>query len=177
VRLSILQSAALTRRQREVYDRLAQGPRQAVGGPFIAWLRSPELADRAGRLGDFLRFESSLPNTIIEIAILMIARSWNSSFVWCTHAPLALEAGVSQGQIDAIENGIDPDFVSDSERSTYALITELLETKRVSEATWNEAHEHLGEQEMVELLGLAGYYMMVVMTIVAVDFAQDEPRA
>ena len=50
--------------QKTAAEALIAGPRKAVKGPFIALLRSPLLMDRLQRVGEYIRFDSSLPPRI-----------------------------------------------------------------------------------------------------------------
>lgn len=86
-RLPILDESALTAEQREVYDRIASGPRGAVQGPLRVWLQSPEMADRAQALGQYARYDSALPAVLSELAILVAARIWSARMEWAHHAP------------------------------------------------------------------------------------------
>lgn len=176
MRLKPLQRTELSERQRATYDRLTNGPRQSVSGPFIAWLRSPELADRAGALGDYLRFESNLSPAIRELVILMVARSWNAAFVWEAHRSLAIDAGISVEILDAIRQGREPSFPTVELSAVYWIIEELLTSKRVSDYTWHDALNKLGEGGIADLLGLAGYYSMVVLTVVATELGGESPN-
>ena len=53
--------------QRSVADAILTGPRKSIGGPFNAWLRSPELADRLQKVGEYVRFNSSLDKRVNEM--------------------------------------------------------------------------------------------------------------
>src|SRR5256886_5633731 len=81
--------------QRKVYEEIAGGPRGGARGPFNALLRSPQLADRAQRMGEYIRFNSSLPPRLNEFAILITARHWSSQYERYAHHPLALKAGLA----------------------------------------------------------------------------------
>ena len=68
----------------------------------------------AQTMGDYLRYKSSLSPQVSELAILLVAREWNSPVVWAIHQPIALKAGVSQAVIDAVASrsrltGISPE--------------------------------------------------------------------
>lgn len=64
----------------------------SLGGPFNAWLRSPELADRMQKVGEYLRFNSTAPKRLNEFAILITARAWDAKYEWAAHHPLAMQA-------------------------------------------------------------------------------------
>ena len=112
--------------QRSVADAIMSGPRKSVGGPFNAWLRSPELADRLQKVGEYVRFNSSLDKRINQMAILMTAQAWGSQYEWYAHAPLALKAGLDPAIITAIGAGRKPDNMK---AVSYTHLT--LPTKRI----------------------------------------------
>lgn len=111
-RLPILDESALTAEQREVYDRIASGPRGAVQGPLRVWLQSPEMADRAQALGQYARYDSALPAVLSELAILVAARIWSARMEWAHHAPLARAAGLSPSTIEAIAGPDGPSLTT-----------------------------------------------------------------
>jgi 4-carboxymuconolactone decarboxylase len=57
--------------------------------------------------------------------------------------------------------------VKDDEAALYAFASELLQKKRVSEATYRRAEAALGPLGLVDLVGVLGYYALISMTIVA----------
>src|SRR5881394_51461 len=95
--------------QRRVYDAIAGGPRGGVRGPFAALLRSPELADRVQKVGEYLRFNSALPPRLNEFAILVNARFWGSKYEWFAHKPLALKAGLAPSIADDLARDRRPE--------------------------------------------------------------------
>ena len=107
-RLALPPFEAMTEAQRIAANDLIAGPRKGVKGPFIPLLRSPELMSRLQKVGEYLRFHSSLAPRISELATLCVARSWSQQFEWVIHVPLALKAGTSKETIAAIRDGRRP---------------------------------------------------------------------
>lgn len=155
----------LTPRQKEVYDAIASGPRGRVRGPLAVWLHRPDLADAAQRLGRYCRYDTSLPPRLSELAILATARVWNSEFEWAAHKPIALEAGISPRIVEAIRTGGVPAFEKDDEAVVYDFAVTLHSERKVSDALYARAVEVLGEETVVDLTGLLGYYTLISMTI------------
>jgi len=156
---------AMSERQREVADAISSGPRGGLGGPFQAWLRSPELADRLQRVGEHLRFSSSVPARLNELAILITARAWDAQYEWWAHRRLALKAGLDPAVADAIAEGRRPTSMQADETVVYDFCAELRETRRVSDATLAATRELLGEQGVIDLIAVSGYYDIVSMTL------------
>lgn len=164
-RFSTLAESDLTEAQRRVYRAIASGPRGGVRGPFHALLRSPELADRVHRLGEYVRFENALPARLNELAILVTARFWGAQYEWHAHAPHAARAGLDAAAITDIAQGRRPAGMQDDETIVYGFCTELHEQKSVSDATWNRALALLGERGVIELIGVCGYYSLLAMVL------------
>jgi len=164
-RLPPLDHDTLDADQRRVAQVILDGPRGALAGPYEAWLRRPELADRARAVGDYVRFECGLPRDLAELAILLAARHWRAQFEFWAHARFAREAGVAEDVIEAIRTGQEPVFTDDSHCVVYELVTEYFRTNRVSDGTYERARRLLGEDHLVDLVAVVGYYALVSMTL------------
>lgn len=168
----------MTPEQRKVADAIVAGPRKGLGGPFNTWLRSPELADKLQKVGEHLRFHSSVPPRLNEFAILLTARAWDADYEWSAHYPLALKAGLSPAIADDVAHGRRPVGMAADETAVYDFVTELRATHRVSDPTYAAAHKTLGDQGIVDLVALSGYYDLVSMTLntAQVAAATDGPK-
>jgi 4-carboxymuconolactone decarboxylase len=151
--------------QRRVVDDAAAGKRGSAPPPVLAWLHSPELAQRAQRFGEFVRFDTTLPQTLSELAILVTARFWTSHFEWYAHKRLGLKAGLDPKVIDAIAKRRAPVLDDPKAQAVYEFSKALHETHEVPKAIFLKAKEELGEQGVVELVGILGYYTLVSMTL------------
>jgi len=164
-RLKPLDELELSARQYEVLEAIKTGPRGSVRGPFPAWIRSPELADRGQRLGEFVRFNTSFEPRLAELAIIICARHWTAQYEWYAHARMAYEGGLADAVIDAIANRERPAKMQDDEAAVYDFCTELHQTHNVSDASYARALDLFGEVGVVDLIGISGYYTMVSMTL------------
>ncbi|MBG9389172.1 carboxymuconolactone decarboxylase family protein [Caenimonas aquaedulcis] len=160
-RMPLPADSAMTPPQREAAQALIAGPRKGVYGPFLPLLRSPQLLDRVAKVGEYLRFESVLDARIREFATCIAARHVSNQFEWLMHAPLAVKAGVSAAAIEALRVGARPKGLPADEDAALDLAGELLTTHGASEPTYAAAVMHFGEQGVVELTTLVGYFVMV----------------
>ncbi|HET6838869.1 MAG TPA: carboxymuconolactone decarboxylase family protein [Bradyrhizobium sp.] len=151
--------------QRAVADAIASGPRQGIRGPFNAWLRSPELADRLQKVGEYVRFNSSLDKRVNEMAILMTAQAWGSQYEWYAHAPLALKAGLDPAIVAAIGSGRKPENMKDDEAIVWEFTTQLRNDHHVDDGIYAKALEKFGERGIIDLIAVNGYYDVVSMTL------------
>lgn len=168
-RLSFPAREAMSEAAREVYDATADGRRGTVPANVMVWLRSPALAARAQRLGEFARYETSLGPRRSEIAILVVARHWTAQYEWAMHAAEATRAGVPADVIADIAARQTPRFDDETERIVYEFSAALVHSHAVPDATYRAAVETLGEQATVELVGVLGYYTLVAMTLNAFE--------
>ncbi|MEJ8571479.1 carboxymuconolactone decarboxylase family protein [Microbaculum marinum] len=164
-RISLPDFDDLNAAQRRVYEDVVRGPRGRVSGPLRAVIHSPDLADRWQRLGEFLRFDISLPHALKELAILVTARRWNAELEWTIHARAARDYGLSEGVIEAIRRGEPPDFADAEQADVYAFARELQLHGRVADDSYAAILSRWGETGVVELTALVGYYTMVAMTL------------
>jgi 4-carboxymuconolactone decarboxylase len=151
--------------QRAVADAILSGPRKGMNGPFNAWLRSPELADRLQKVGEYVRFNSSLDRRVNEMAILMTAQAWGAQYEWYAHAPLALKAGLDPSIVEAIGAGRKPDNMKDDEAIAWEFTTQLRRDHAVDDTIYARALEKFGEAGIVDLIAVNGYYDVVSMTL------------
>jgi 4-carboxymuconolactone decarboxylase len=162
-RLPPIPAGQLTADQQSVVDEMMAGPRGAVIGPFVATLRSPELTRRLQRLGEYVRYNAALAPRLREMAILLTAREWRQDFEWEAHAPLAAEAGLDAAIIAAIAEHRALALSERDDTVVYKVFTELHSDRAVSDATFRVAVEALGEQGVVDLIALIGYYTTLAM--------------
>jgi 4-carboxymuconolactone decarboxylase len=165
VRMPPLDAAAMTDAQRSAAAELAAGPRGGVKGPFIALLRSPELMQRLQKVGEYLRFGSSLEPRVSELLMLVVARHWTQQFEWSVHVPLALRAGVSTHTVAAIAEGRRPVAIAADEALAHDFAEELLCNRGVSDATYAAAAARFGERGVIDMLGVLGYFITVSMML------------
>ncbi len=164
-RFKPLTYAEMTAEQRTMIEHLLSGERTSTGGPFNVLLRSPEIGDLAQQVGARVRYHSSLPNRLNEMAILLTARDWTAQYEWYAHKRLALQAGLNPAIVDAIAAGKRPATMATDEQALYDFQTELLKTKQVSDAAFRAAVAAFGERGVVDLLCNIGYYHLVSMVL------------
>ncbi len=153
----------MTPAQRTMIEHVLSGPRGSVDGPFNVQLRSPEMGDLGQQFGASTRFATSVPRKLYELAIIVTARHWTAQFEWYAHRRGAVQAGITPAVADAIAEGRRPSGMPPDEQAVYNFATELLETKQVSDGTFDAAKKLLGERGVVELINVMGWYGTVSM--------------
>ena len=155
----------LTEAQKKAADSFAEGRGYAVRGPFVPLIRSPEVMLRAKAMGDYLRFKSVLAPRINEMVIIITAREWTQNYEWNAHQPAALKAGLRPEIADAIADGRRPTGMAEDEEIAYDMATEILRQKRVSDPTYARAVAKFGEQGVIDMLGVIGYYNFLAIVL------------
>ena len=149
--------------QKKAAEEITSGPRKELTGPFIPLLRSPEFMSRLQRVGEYLRFNTKLGPNISEFIILLIARQWTQQFEWYSHESLALKAGIKADTIKAIAEGQRPAEMTQDEEMIYEYVTEIRLHQSVSDPVYARVVGRFGEQGIIDVTGLCGYYTLLGM--------------
>jgi 4-carboxymuconolactone decarboxylase len=165
MRLPSIDVNALEPEQKAVFDSIAGGARGGVRGPFLALLHSPDLAGRIEQLGVYVRFQCAVPQRLRELAILVVARFWQADYEWHAHAPIAEKHGLPSQTIHSFGLGSAVTWPSVEDELVVRLCTSLLETRRVPDNIYAQAHALLGVRGMTDLVGLVGYYTLLALTL------------
>jgi 4-carboxymuconolactone decarboxylase len=176
-RFPLLTPEQMTPEQTKLVKALLAGPRgggdmspEAVAamlkrGPFNAWMRSPALGERLQAVGEYIRYNTSLPLRLNEFAILITARHWTSQYEWYAHYPLAMKAGLDPKIAADLAASKRPAGMKDDEAAVFDFCNELHRTKQVSSPVYQRAVSLLGERGVMDLIGVSGYYTLVSMTL------------
>lgn len=164
-RIPDLQPDELSERQKQLFDAIAGTRGSVVRGPFAIWLRHPDLVERANSFGSHLRSGTDVPPRLSELAILVTARFWNASYEWYAHAEAAEKAGIAAETIESIRTGGAQVFTNNDEQCVFDLATELYETKFITDDTYRQAVDLLGQDQVIDLVAIIGFYAMVALTL------------
>ena len=170
-RLPELDPAKFTPEQKKVHDAVVAGPRGRIVGPMLVWIANPGLCEHAQALGAYCRFGTSLPPRLSELAICVTGAFWKANYEWFAHAPLAMKAGIDGAALEAIRTGGKPKFDKSDEQLVYDFVSELVTTKRVSNATFERAKKEISETGVIDLVGIVGYYSLVSVTLNTFELA------
>ena len=175
-RFAITKFSEMTPEQRAAADALRSGPRAAVGSsanaapdsvgsPFNIWIRSPELLDRLQKVGEYIRFRSSLSPRLNEFAILVTAREWTAQYEWFAHHRLAMAGGLDPRIAAELAEGKMPTGMKPDEQVVYDFSIEMHRHHGVTDTTYKRAVDLLGERGVADLIAVNGYYVLVAMTV------------
>jgi 4-carboxymuconolactone decarboxylase len=174
MRLSRIEVEDLAPDQRAVLDAIQSGPRKSkhgsIGmvGPFGVWVRAPKVGLATQALGAAARFGSSLPENVSEVAICTVGAFYRAKFEFAAHKNLALAAGVDAEQIERLRVAELPTFAG-AEDLAYRVATSLMNQHRIDSNTYAGALAQFGEDGLIELVTVIGYYCMVSLTLNAFE--------
>lgn len=174
LRIKGLIDAEMTEEQKSLAAEIG-GPRSgAARGPFPVWLKSPDLIRRVNDLALYFKQEHALPARLRELAILVNARHWTSQYQWHVHQRHALRLGYSQDVLDALAEGRTPDLDAADARAVYQFAREMYEPGEICDATYQAALDAVGEQGVIELVTLLGFYSLIAVSIKGFDVGERE---
>jgi len=173
----VLDRDALPEDKRHIHDYLAQ-TRGAVRLPFSAVLNNPELTYRVAHLGSYIRFDSSLPDRVRELAILGAAREVDARFEWAAHSRIARELGITEEQIDAIANRKGLSGFSEDDALPVRIAQSLLTKHEIADADFEAARQKYGDAGVIELITTVGYYALMgcLLNGLQIEPAADAPQ-
>lgn len=155
----------MTPAQRQAVEEFRRLRGTDLFGPFVTLLGSPELLTRASAMGEYLRYRSALPPRLSELVILITAAHWQQQYEWDLHAPIALEAGVPQGVLDALALGRRPEGLAEDETALYDLCRAIHDRTKPPTAVRVRAVQAVGEQGVLDAIGICGYYALLAMVL------------
>jgi 4-carboxymuconolactone decarboxylase len=165
-RLRRIPEDRLTPEQRGAIETYKTARRESdISGPWIPLLRSPQVLVRTQALGEHLRYKTGFPPRLSELIILMTARHWSQPYEWGLHSPIALAAGVEPAIVEAIGEGRRPERMLGDQEILYEFCTELLQTRSVTDGTYERALAAFGESGVVEAASMIGYYAMLAAVL------------
>ena len=173
VRFPPLKAEELNAAQKAWAEMIAAPPRNAkfTNPPYRAYIRNPDLAPRLTAMSEYLRWNTSLPPRLSELAILITARQWTAQYEWFAHYPLALKGGLDPSIANDIAAGKRPANKKDDETALYDLAMALYVDKKVSDAIYKAALEKFGERGIMDIIGIIGYYDITSMTLITMQAA------
>ncbi|MCO4856527.1 carboxymuconolactone decarboxylase family protein [Herbaspirillum sp. WGmk3] len=169
-RLPVIPPDQYTPEQKKAADEFLAARKVPVFGPFEPLMHSPQVMTQARSMGDYLRYNSAIGNTLSELVILITAREWTQDYEWYVHYPIAIKAGIKPEVAAAIADGRRPEGLSEDEQIVYDFSLELHRNKRISDPTFARAEKRFGKKGVVDLTGINAYYTLLAMQMNAAQY-------
>ena len=182
-RLPAANRATLDVEGQRAYDLMTspgQGYENGLRGPLGMWVYSPEMATGAWMLRQRVRYGTAKDQRFTELTIISTARELSNQYEYTAHEPLGRAAGLEQEIMDFVKYRrplSEADTVpgmGDTEKLIIQFTRELISEPKVSSEVFAQLLEQMGEEGVMDLVGLIGYYHFVGMTIKAFD-VQNPP--
>src|SRR5215831_2346158 len=170
-RISIIDRADMNAEQARVYDAAKQSS-GIVGGPYLAYIRVPKLFEACQNMRATLA-AGPLSRREQQIVNLAVARHWNARYPWYAQVRNSLAVGIEQPVIDAINGRKPPSLTDARERTCFAVASEILANKGLSEQSYAAAEKTMGLESLVTLVAAVGAFSMTCIT--AATFQIDPP--
>ena len=177
-RLPQVQRDDLDETGREAFDtfvRPGTGYETGLRGPVGMWMHSPVLAEAIFDVRQRVRYGTPKDQRLTELIILTTAREISNQYEWSAHEPLGQAAGLEQDIIDIVKYRKDLSTLpsiegfGDTEQILVQFTRELVSDEKVSSETFTKTIEIFGNEGVVDIVGLIGYYNFVAMTLKAFD--------
>ena len=181
-RYPVINPANFTPEQKRFADEMMKPPRNGNvnnPGPFRVYFRSPEFGLRAIEMSDYLRWGTGIEPRLLELAIIIAARNWNSAYIWRAHYPDAVQAGLDPSVGADIAAGRRPSKMKADEALIYDFLTQMYRDKEITDATFDAMKAKFGEKGTTEIMGIAGYYGITAMALITAKQPVppgDEPK-
>jgi 4-carboxymuconolactone decarboxylase len=151
-----------------IYDRIREDRgADEVGLQFRALLHNPQAAGYLTSMGASLRFQSSMPDDLKELAIILVAREWDSGIEWTGHSVAAARAGVSDDAIEGIRTGKAPECLDGAYADVARFVQQMTREKDVSDENFKKVHDLLGDRGVVDLTMTVSYYTALALAQIA----------
>lgn len=171
MRLTERREDQLEASEREVLEQMREGPRgRDIGlvGPFGVWVRAPGIGGATQALGAAVRYATSLPESVKEVAICTVGQFYRAKFEFAAHRRLAEAAGVDSAALERLRCGRVPGFTGPQDLA-WRVACQLLQAHRLDDALYREAVTVIGERSLIELVTTIGYYCLVSLTLNAFE--------
>ncbi len=161
-----------------IYDRIREDRGAAeVGLQFRALLHNPDAAGHLTSMGATLRFKSAMPEDLKELAIILVAREWDSGIEWTGHAVAAARAGVSDEAIEGIRTGNAPGCLEGAQADVARFVQQMIREKDVSDENFEAVRSLLGDRGAVDLTLTVSYYTALALAQIALRPEMGGDRA
>lgn len=158
----------LTDSGKQIFD-VIDSTRGGVWGPYAVLMHVPPLAKRIASVGEYLRFQGTLPADEREVAILTAAQRSGSEFEWSKHEPIARESGVTEEGLRSIKAAAVPNDLSHRQRLIVHAVRELFDTRTLSDGTFADCHSEFGTEALIEVVAIAGFYKLLAFILQTFD--------
>ena len=138
---------------------------------------APAMLDAWVQMAWPLRSEPETDRGLRELLIMRTALLTRSSFEWQAHWPAAVRAGVTEAQLDALDDWEGSSEFSAAERAALACAGEIILDGGASPGSVARLRESFTAGECVELILTVAFYVCVSRTLQSLGIEADASAA
>src|ERR1700761_7141097 len=131
-------------------------------------LNSPAVCAGWEQLLTAIRQKTSLSPRLRELVILRIAVLNRAEYEFTAHAPIALKAGMTEAELDALQMG-DASLLTDMDRLVLDYTDAMTTDIQVPDALFARVKTHFDPEGLVDLTATIAAYNMVSRFLAALD--------
>ena len=137
-----------------------------AGGPnlWTVYVHLPEILGPIRELHEQVHVNPRISQKLVHFVIMIVARHWTND-IWTAHDEDAIREGLSPDTVTALEEGRYPQNMAEDEEIAYDFCIELLQNKRVSDATYARAVAMFGEEGVVQTAVTVGLYSYLSLAV------------
>ncbi len=165
--------AEMSPEEREAYDFTVE-LRGLVPGPHKIWLANPRLSKTIVPIGRYYQKDSSLSKAEIEITTNLINGKWQSSYANSEHEIIGeVQGKLAPDKVRALIANLPTSFEDAREQIVYELVSTLIQPRIVPQGLFQRARMLIGDQGIVDVTMLIGWFTCVSLTLNAYDVPAD----
>jgi 4-carboxymuconolactone decarboxylase len=131
-----------------------------AGNVLSTLVRHPDLTQAYLPFNAYLLTGSTLSPRIREVALLRVVHRRDCGYLWSHHVPIALRAGLTEGEIEAIRYG---ELADDADQAVLSAVDDLIDKGTISAAVWTELGRHFTDRQRMDLVfTIGGYYLLAI---------------
>ena len=156
-----------------MFDRVTVS-RGWVSNAMQAFAHAPEGLGVFSAVGHYGRYGTALTEVQRELVIMMVGRG--IPYAWGHHAPLGLQAGITQAQVNEIRNGRVPETLAEADRALCAYVLSFLAGRGTGPETAGPLLAHFSPRQVTDITLLAAYYLALGTSILALGVELEPPE-
>jgi len=171
-RITPVQEGNASPEAQEQFDKITKNGARIIN-LYRTLAHNPRVMRDFIKLGNTLLSRTELPPKLRELAVLRLARLTGSQYEWTQHYPVALQAGLTAAQADALTDWARSGLFNNEQKAVLKFVDEMVSGKPVSDAVFQAVRAFLSEKQAMELAAAVGYWEMVGRFLAALQVDID----
>jgi 4-carboxymuconolactone decarboxylase len=148
--------------------------RGIVSNVMKSFAHAPAGLSAIVELGGYCRYGTDLSDLQREMVILITGRGVD--YAWHHHGPIALKAGLEQGQLDEMKAGRIPPRLDPAETVLAEYVLAYSALKGVPAELFARVSQHFTPRQITDVNITSGYYLCLASSIIGMGVEPDAPQ-